>query len=979
MATSEPEINIALAETLDALRANWRVSGERLGRLQGSRGQPDILVTATASAPVVIETEVAPAATVEDDARDRLGAALTDGSLIFAAIAVRIPLRFRDLEGEALRNALRQTDAGLEYALLAGASRDQHDRFPDAGWLVGGATDLARLAYQASIPLRAIENAADRLEQGVRAASERLSETIELRPDVGPWISERVHQEDGVQTRRMAMAIVTNALVFHANLAGSHGVKHLDALRSPSGRFSKMAVLDEWRNILGVNYYPIFDIAHQIMSQLPEGLASDVFELLSATATGLIDEGVTRSHDLSGVVFQRLIADRKYLATFYTTPSAAAILATLALPDREGESALGQFKIADFSCGTGTLLSAGYRRLAMLHEKQGGNAEEFHRYAMEQGIVGADILPMSVHLAASMLASAYPTKQFANTRLYTLPYARQTEGHYALGSLDLLSEDAQIQPLFRTGAPVRATGKGEERVVEKLDLKPGDFDLVIMNPPFTRPTNHAGKRKEIPNPAFAGLGTDKEEQDIMGRRAKSLGRNSCANGNAGLASYFIPIADKMVADSGTVAMVLPLAVLQGESWQKTRDLFHDNYRDVIVVSIAGEKGIDKSFSAETNMGEVLIVAKKSNGATKDKRGVFVNLTRRPKNPMEAEEIGEQVLRMIKAGGVRTLEAGPVGGSVIFVGEEQVDEVLDCPLVKGGQWPVAGMINLGLAQAAHQLTLGRIWLPGLFEPAAFRLPITPLENIGRLGFLDRDINEGRGRGAFDILKHTPASPAYPTLWGHKSQYERTMLVEPDSEARVRAGKEQRAKAIWETATRLHHNRDFGFNAGALAAAFTERPALGGASWPNIILNQPDRELAHMLWANSTLGCFLYWWHSSKQQSARGRMPRTQAATMPTLDVGALSDDQVAQANALFEDLKARPMRPLNEAAEDEVRQELDRRMLVDVLGVPSELMPSIDLLRETLCAEPSVHGDKKSKAAAPLTRRRARSAGRARRL
>ena len=979
MATSEPEINIALAETLDALRANWRVSGERLGRLRGSRGQPDILVTATASAPVVIETEVIPAATVEADARDRLGAALTDGALIFAAIAVRVPRRFRDLEAEALRDALRRTDAGLEYALLAGASREQHDRFPDAGWLVGGATDLARLAYQASIPLRAIENAADRLEQGVRAASERLSETIELRPDVGPWISERVHQEDGVQTRRMAMTIVTNALVFHANLAGSHGVKHLDALRSPSGRFSKMAVLDEWRNILDVNYYPIFDIAHQIMSQLPEGLASDVFGLLSATAMGLIDEGVTRSHDLSGVVFQRLIADRKFLATFYTTPSAAAMLAALALPDREGESAPGQLKIGDFSCGTGTLLSAGYRRLVALRESRGGSGEDLHARAMEEEIVGADIMPMSVHLTTSMLASAYPTRQFANTRIYTLPYGRHGETDYALGSLDLLSEDAQIQPLFRTSAPVRITGTGEERVVEKLDLKPGDFDLVIMNPPFTRPTNHAGKRKEIPNPAFAGLGTDKEAQREMSNLAKSLGRATCADGNAGTASHFIALADKMAADSGTVAMVLPLVFLQGASWQKARDLFRDNYRDVIVVSIAGEKAIDKSFSAETNMGEVLVVARKRGDQAPGERGLFVNLVRRPRNPMEGEEIAEQILRMAAAGGIRTLEAGPVGGSVIFVGEEQVDEVLDCPLVKGGQWPVAGMINLGLAQAAHQLTLGRLWLPGLFEPAAFRLPITPLENIGRMGFLDRDINEGRGRGAFDILKHTPASPAYPTLWGHKSQYERTMLVEPDSEARVRAGKEQRAKAIWETATRLHHNRDFGFNAGALAAAFTERGALGGASWPNIILNQPDRELAHMLWANSTLGCFIYWWHSSKQQTARGRMPRTQAATMPTLDVGALSDDQVAQANTLFEDLKARPMRPLNEAAEDEVRQELDRRMLVDVLGVPSELMPSIDLLRETLCAEPSVHGGKKSKAAAPLTRRRARSAGRARRL
>ncbi len=964
MATGEREINIALAETLDALRANWRVGGEQIGRLQGSSGQPDILVTAHGSAPVVIETEVIPAATVERDARARLGAVLTDDSCVSAAIAVRVPLRFRDLEGEALRSALRRTDAGLEYALLAGVSDAQYDRFPDAGWLAGGASDLARLAYQASVPLHAIETAAQRLEQGVTAAAERLTETIRLRPNVGPWIADRLHQEDGLQTRRMAMTIVTNALVFHANLAGSHDIAHLDALRNPSGRFSKMAVLDEWRKILNVNYYPIFDVAHQVVEQMPEGLASDVLGLLSATAAELIDEGVSRSHDLSGVVFQRLIADRKFLATFYTMPSAAALLAALALPDRSGEADYGQFKIADFSCGTGTLLSAGYRRLVALRESRGGNGEALHSRAMEEEIVGADIMPMSVHLTTSMLASAYPTKQFASTRIYTLPYGRHGESDYALGSLDFLSADAQIQPLFRTSAPVRMTGKGEEPIAEKLDLRSGGFDLVIMNPPFTRPTNHAGKRKNIPNPAFAGMGTDKEAQREMAALAKSLGRDTCASGNAGTASHFIALADKMADDAGAVAMVLPLAFLQGHSWQKARDLFRDKYCDVIVVSIAGAKSIDKSFSAETNMGEILIVARKRGDHATGERGLFVNLVRRPKNPMEGEEIGEQILRMIASGGIRTLEVGPVGGSVIFVGQEQVDEVLDCPLHKGGQWPTAGIIDLGLAQTAHQLTLGRLWPPGLFESDAFPLPITLLKNIGRLGFLDRDINEGGGRGAFDILRSHPTSAAYPTLWGHESEHERTMLVKPDSDARIREGKEQRAKAIWETATRLHHNRDFGFNVNALAVAFTERPALGGRAWPNIILNRRDRELAHALWANSTLGCFLYWWHSSKQQSGRGIMPRKQAASMPTLDVDALTNAQIAQADAIFEDLKARPMRPLHEAPEDEVRKELDRRLLVDALGMPPELMPSLDLLRQKLCLEPSVHGGKKSKAAAP---------------
>jgi hypothetical protein len=38
-----------------------------------------------------------------------------------------------------------------------------------------------------------------------------------------------------------------------------------------------------------------------------------------------------RSHDLTGAVFQKLIADRKFLAAYYTTPASAALLAGLAI------------------------------------------------------------------------------------------------------------------------------------------------------------------------------------------------------------------------------------------------------------------------------------------------------------------------------------------------------------------------------------------------------------------------------------------------------------------------------------------------------------------------------------------------------------------------------------------------------------------------------------------------------------------------
>ena len=164
MATSEPEINIALAETLDALRASWREARRAAGAAAG--------LARPARHPRHLDRVRArrhrDGGRPRRDGRGRRPRPARRRAHRRLAHLRRHrrprPPQVPRPRGEALRNALRRTDAGLEYALLAGASRDQHDRFPDAGWLVGGATDLARLAYQASIPLRAIENAADRLE-----------------------------------------------------------------------------------------------------------------------------------------------------------------------------------------------------------------------------------------------------------------------------------------------------------------------------------------------------------------------------------------------------------------------------------------------------------------------------------------------------------------------------------------------------------------------------------------------------------------------------------------------------------------------------------------------------------------------------------------------------------------------------------------------------------------------------------------------
>ena len=75
--------------------------------------------------------------------------------------------------------------------------------------------------------------------------------------------------ENGEQTRRMASAIVANAMVFHERIVGMHpdaSIKTLYAIAGPGAANSKVDLLESWRQILGINYHPIFEIARELSS-----------------------------------------------------------------------------------------------------------------------------------------------------------------------------------------------------------------------------------------------------------------------------------------------------------------------------------------------------------------------------------------------------------------------------------------------------------------------------------------------------------------------------------------------------------------------------------------------------------------------------------------------------------------------------------------------------------------------------------------
>ena len=459
---TEPNANNALGDILRGMMPGCEVRSENTQTFIDHPGRhADVLIVAPGRSPVVVEAEYTPAAEVEEDASKRLGLHVQgQPRTVEAAIAVRYPQVVE--EAYDLRQVL--AESRLSYYVL----HQDGSRFPESGWLEGSATDLADLARLVSIPQKAVEQAADTLEQGIGQASNLLEDMAKLRPNVTPVIARLLGMSDVPQTRRMACAIIANAMVFHQRIAGMHqGVKPLRLVCGPNVANPQSEALAAWEDILRINYWPIFAIAKDILEQLPGDAATSILRELLETAQEVEATGVDNAHDLTGRIFQRLIADRKYLATFYTLPASAALLARLAVAKMHGvdwsdAEAIGRLRIGDFACGTGALLSAVYEQVATHHERAGGDSTSLHPVMIEEVLYGCDVMPSAIHITGSTLSGMRPNVGFNQSRLYTMPYGKQQDSTVKIGSLELLQASTALT-LFNTSDPALRTGSaGEE-------------------------------------------------------------------------------------------------------------------------------------------------------------------------------------------------------------------------------------------------------------------------------------------------------------------------------------------------------------------------------------------------------------------------------------------------------------------------------------------------------------------------------------
>ena len=743
--------------------------------------------------------------------------------------------------------------------------------------------------------------------------------------------------KDDVRVARIASLALANAMIFQEALSNSNAKVSGLRMTLQQEDFAS-ATAKEWKMIIEeIDYIPIFKIGYEILintSASPE--IDQSLRTLAEVALKITSRRAALRHDLMGRIYHLLLADAKYFGAFYTMVPSATVLLRLAMKpeswsvDWNDPNQVSKLRIADLACGTGTLLKAALESVidnhvvACAESGEKVNLNRLHEVLVEKVLIGLDVLPFAVHLAATTLALHSPEVPFKQMQLYNLPLGAPSPDSARLGSIDLLRKKViTVQSDLFGGiqGPERVTGKGDFN--ENLSLK--NLDLCVMNPPFTRSVGG--------NLLFGS--SPPEERDRMQRALKDLlvEEKVKANATAGLGSVFVALGDSLLSKDGRLALVLPKSVLSGIAWEETRELLESKYEvEYIVVSHEPDHW---NFSENTELSEALLVAKKRSGR-KIGETTFVNLWRRPRNTVEALTCSSLILSTTPA-----VLSNKSGVTELTNGQLKFGEVVSA---ESSSWSKAtAFAQTDLNRVAYNLARGRVQLPG--KNAGTSVPLVELGTTADIGPDRRDIFDG-----FNLSdRYTP----YPALWGYDSGTMQTLNLKTNRYlvplAKPKVGRPLRKlDDLWPKASTLMVPERMWLNTYRLAAAIVEKPALSNVWWPIKIHDNkhgPALEKGLALWLNSTLGLIQALAFRGDTRGAWVQFKKPMLAKLPVLDVCHLSARQLNTLEVAYDRVSSKPLKTFSEWGADHIREEIDEG-ISDVIG-----LPDIEVLRETLAKEP----------------------------
>lgn len=913
-----------------------------------SRGQhrPDVMFTLMGLR-VIVEGKFADHGNAEEqvlaDARSRV-----ELGLAHIAVAVVYPKRLRIVSTNAVETELSRAKLRFRVISEFGDNADQ--------WSEGSPEKLMDALRRAQESLanddvveataRALSERLEgiaRLWSGQAGACDRLGALLGMKPTKGEKADLAANRRQ--TAAKVAALVLANALIFQQQLSNADGrIQPLAKIEKDKNPV--LAAKSHWHWIWkSINYVPIFKLGERVLDELPpDQHTGAAFNALLREAKAICNNQAALRHDLMGRIYHWLLHDAKFLGTYYTSVPAATLLLKLAFsnvrkPDLGDPAALIEFKCGDLACGTGTLLMAAAQaisdtyisnRAASGRTLVSADLQTLHRALMENVLHGYDVLSSAVHLTASTLAMLAPEISFVRMNLEIMPMGM--DGNTPkLGSLEFFRgreiptqislDDSQLET-FRAGAHEAAASKA---VLPQLDL-------CVMNPPFVRSVGG--------NLLFGSL-PDEERGQLQSQLKKYI-RDAAKEGHpssatAGLGSVFVALADVHLKPDGRLAFVLPAALASGEAWAQTRKLISAKYHlEMVIASHDAERF---NFSENTDLSEILFIARRRRADESPQDTTYVNLRRNPRTIHEALDLAHRIIDATPH------PVGSPGFESIAREGAKLGEVVSAPApVDEANWTGALFAQTELFRAFVRLAQGSLAVPGSREVS---VPLCFLDELGDLGFDRRDVH--------DAFTHTEEDvSAYPAFWNHKADKVLSIHQKPNSHLvpRTNAAKGRplrNADQLWTRAGRiLLVERLWPITHRVLAVGFNKR-VMGNTWWAFHASLSDAQEKALLLWLNSTPSLLLMFGRRVATRSAWMQMKKPAWAATPVLDVRKLSKPQLAQLAASYDRIATLELQALAKLDADTTREQIDTALSL-ALG-----LPQMATLRALLAREPGLTG------------------------
>jgi DNA-binding ferritin-like protein (Dps family) len=456
--------------------------------------------------------------------------------------------------------------------------------------------------------IKALRDSAEYITFTLKYLSGKELEDIFGGKEVFKNILQYEEQKYPVETLRLASAyLLVNQLLFYHVLSRRMPDKfpEIDAesIKKPAD------LANYFKNVLNVNYRTVFsyDVASKILSGF-----TDQIKAIISVIKGLSPEKV--GGDLLGTIFHDLVPFqvRKSVAAFYTNVLAAELLAWLSIDEHDD-------KVADLAVGSGGLLVAAYRRKHHLLESERNFTEADHRRFVENELLGIDVMPFAANVAACHLALQSP-EYFTNRVNIAIWDSTELEPGRNIPSIASLKLVLKGQAGLEMYIEPKAKAKGVVSLTSELpkEISLEKYDVIIMNPPFTR-------QERIPE----------DYKNVLFGRFKDY--KSFLHGQMGYFGYFVFLADKFLEDNGRMALVLPATALHVRSVEGIRKLWSEKYHVEYIITTWHRL----AFSESVVFREILLVAKKTKPSIKAVTKVCV-LKKLPDKMSKAREVADRI-------------------------------------------------------------------------------------------------------------------------------------------------------------------------------------------------------------------------------------------------------------------------------------------------------------------------------------------------